>query len=576
MPQVPYRPYPTEQPAFNPTPELQIRAPAAAFGAATAEAVKGVGGQLSHAGDVFAERALAAQGLINETWAKDADVTAMERIGQAEAEYNQLEGTNAVQQLPAHQARIKRIREDVLGAAPNAMARKLADTTITRRVGFALVDAGSRAGQQAKVAANRASDGRLETAVNAFDPNNPMSAGTIKSEVRYQADVHGDHPETTANIERKKLSQGWLNWVTRNAPLDPEGVKNKVEKHKDELDTPTYEQMQKVINTQMTLKDTRIEANRVLTGFDPMKGAGQLDGLLEQGRKIAEKKGKDNSLYADYLENHIRQGYNLGMQAYKDKQVDNYQKVTEFVHGKDWQSKITSIDAVAGPNAPPEIRTAWEGLEPTKKNAIEAQINRLNRNVPYTADRQANFNRLMGIAIRNPQEFVQMDVGSEDLPRSKIDALMREQRNIQRRGELDKTVLSAMHEVSNLLRQNGLRPDQPEWDQFRGAFYQEVKTWQDEHKQPMKYDDYYKLASRLLQTRPGSGYFGTTFGGSANYTIPEAHRKVIIERFKKDNDGAEPTEQEIRFWYNRKLDEEREAKRPSPAEKPRVGSDIND
>src|SRR5882672_1349707 len=110
MPVVPYRPYPTAEPAVEPTGKIGLSVPGAAFGTNIAEATKGFGSSLEHASDQLSHTVLQIQALQNDTWAKDADTEAMVKIGQLDSEFKQLEGQNAVNALKDHQAKVTAIR----------------------------------------------------------------------------------------------------------------------------------------------------------------------------------------------------------------------------------------------------------------------------------------------------------------------------------------------------------------------------------------------------------------------------------------------------------------------------------
>src|SRR5678815_2941530 len=165
MAKVPYDPVPSVAPDKTPMPYLRVPGSLAeATGQGLARAGERLGSAFEQAGNRFETNALARQNLENETWAKDADVDVMVKIGQAQSEFDQLEGRNATEALPGHMERIKSIRQEALDQAPNGMARKMLDQSISRRVGFAIVDSGHKAGTQAKVASRTAAKARVETA----------------------------------------------------------------------------------------------------------------------------------------------------------------------------------------------------------------------------------------------------------------------------------------------------------------------------------------------------------------------------------------------------------------------------
>lgn len=562
MPAVPYKPFPTVEPSLNATPSVGLNVPGAAFGANTAEAIKGLGGAISGVSDEASKIALSYQALQNDTWAKDADTNVMIKIGQADSDFKQLEGQNAVSALQAHQERIKAIRQEALEEAPNSAAKRMLDATITRRVGFAVVDAGNYAGTQAKVAANNASSARLQAAQETFNPENPrVGLQTIDAEVRHQGEVHGADPDTVEEGRKQAASKAWMNGITKMAPSDPQKAREIFDKVKDQLDPGVRDQLQNIVNRNMAIHGTRQDADEIMKGFDPMKGPGELGKFLDKAKEMGEKKGKDNPDYSDYLENRVRAQFNLGMAAYRDSQFRNKNVVEGFVMGQDPSQKIVSIDGVAGPNAPSDVRFAYNALSPDGQRSIQAYIAKESKLVtPYTPERQSRYNELKGMAFSDPSKFAELSLLNEDLPRSKIDDLFRTQRSIKEKAEPDSGLNRALGNanVRSVLSAAGIGPSKDEdkattYNQFVGGFQEALNEFKAEHNK-MPNDKELKVITQDLLTKvvTSKGFIPlfNTEERRFEAKVPSEDMDFIKQRFKSTHD-REPTDDEIRALYLR-------------------------
>jgi hypothetical protein len=560
MPTVPYRPYPTAEPAVEPTPRIGLSVPGAAFGTNIAEAVKGFGGALQQASNDVAQTTLRIAALQNDTWAKDADTNAMIKIGQLDSEFKQLEGQNAVDALPEHQKKIQDIRDDALADAPNAGAKRMLNNTLTRRVGFAVVDAGNYAGTQAKVALNNASSARLQAAQETFDPEHPeTSEKTIASEIRHQSDVHGALPETHKENVQKAISKGYLNSISKLAPSDPQKARAIFENVKDRLDPQVRDALQNVVNRNMAIHGTRQIADDILSDYDPSKqGPGDLQTYLDKAKKVAQEH-KDNPDFQDYLENRVRAQFNLGQAGYRDAQNGNKLKVELFAHGQDWNSKITSMDGIAGPNAPPEVRAAYNALDVKGKREVEAYVAKESKlSIPYTPERQARYWELQGMAEHDPEKYVQLDILNEDLPRGKIDSLMDKKKALLARSNPDSGLNKALGNanVQSTLHAAEIGPSRTDtekssqWNKFTGAMEEALNEFKAEHPGKAPNDkELREIAQSLLQKVVTSkGWLFDTKERRFEAEVPEEHQDAIKRQFRQVWD-RDPTEAEVRAAY---------------------------
>ncbi len=442
MAQVPYKPVPNVAPQAPPTPSIHLDTPGAAFGENVAQAQRGLGQAEEQAGNTLFGEALKLQQLQNESWAKDADVDVMVKIGKIKSEFDQKEGMDSINALPAYTEQIQAIRKEAIAGSPNPEARRFLDNSISRRVDFAIVDAGAQAGRQVKVAANAASDARVQTAIRTGDLSSPggwqQTRQTIRQEVENQGRIHGALPETVENEANKQESAAFLAGLVKQAPVDPEGANKSLEQNKEWLDPKTRDAAQGIVNSSMARHQSRTDASDLLNGkevagvkvepFDPQKGPGQLQKYLDAAKAVAEKKGKSNPDFPDALEGRVRANFAIGMAGYNDAQNGGRNSVQQYIQ----DNHIVDIDGVAGPNAPPEIRSQYNTLNASGKKGVDSLMKSIvNKDIAYTPERQRLFNQLMGIAEHDKARFSGMDLGDVDVgPPAKRDALLKKQRDV--------------------------------------------------------------------------------------------------------------------------------------------------
>lgn len=558
MPQAPYQAYPSVAPASEPTPKIGLSVPGTAFGTNIAEATRGFGQQLEHASDELSRTALQIQALQNDTWAKDKDADTMLKIGEKVEAFKQLEGQNAVNALPEHQATIKAIRDEALDSAPNAAAKRMLNASLARRVGFALVDAGGYAGTQAKVSLNNASEARKQASIESFDAEHPeMSEKTIKAEVRYQSDVHGALPEKHDEDVRRAISQGYMNSIRKMAPADPEKAEAVFNNVKDRLDPQVRDVLQDVVNRNMALKGSALIANRVMKDYDPTKGKGELEEYLKRGRDAV--KDSDNPYLEDRVEERIRTKFAIGMAGYNNTQAKNLQTVQGYILGQNFEHAVVDMDGIVGPQAPTEVRAAFDSLDPTNQKKIFSSLRSASKiDVSLTPEGIKRIGELTTMATEQPDKFRQLTLTDENLPRSQILSLVKKQAAINSRQDPNSEINRYLRDakVASILAVSGVVPSKTDeakaetYNHFVGAFGQALDEYKTMHdgKGP-NHADLVKLTQDLLQqivTKPG--YLWDTKERRFEASVPDEHQEAIKNSFQKQH-GREPSEDEVRSIY---------------------------
>lgn len=576
MPQVPYKPYPSTSPRYSPTPQVGLSVPEAAFGGASARgeaaeagAIAGLGRELEGAGEKLGQTALQFQQLNNENWAREKDVDTMIKLGKAQSEFDSLEGQNQVNALPAHMERIKAIRQEALDSAPNEMARKLLDSNIARRVGFAIVDSGHKAGTAAKGVAKTSRAARKETAAANYDPANPNTSkadmDTVLTTIEEEGADAGVDRVTIDNEKRKAWEKLQLQGIKRNAITNPELAQDIFDRTKGQMSADVREQAQALVNQGMARKQSHIDADEIVrkSGFDPRKGPGQLEPMLKEAEKYIEKKGKDNPDYGFYLEQRVKGLYANGMSGYQDAQKGFEYTLGKYILGENDANRKVSIDAVIGPSAPKEIRDAYQGLAPEGQKKVLNWIARMARGQAdvWTPDGVRKDQELRGMASdpEGAQKFIDMPpdeiIAEKGMPLSAKRSLLNLQRTLgQQVNQLKVAEINqAMSTVSFMLNGAGIsKTNTPEmYYQFRGQLEDAIQAHKAEGgKAKLSADEIRKIGSNLLQKQPGLG--GMTWGPFGTRTfetsVPSAIRDEIVKAYN-DKGVESPTEEQIQRAY---------------------------
>ncbi|HEX4500586.1 MAG TPA: hypothetical protein VH187_05350 [Scandinavium sp.] len=528
MPQVPYRAVPEVAPEVRPLPTFQARgAEETAFGGGIGAAqreyggqVIGYGGQLREkgkeiarlggaeegVGEKLAQSAIAFQQLNNETWAKDNDVKVLTEIGQAKAEYDKLEGQNAVNALPGFQEQIKGIREKYLATAPNAEAKSMLDNSMARQVGYAIVDAGARAGNQAKIAADRASKARLDAYVDAIDLHNPNAVRSnlknIREESIAQCEHRGDEADTCQLSIKHNTGRAIGKGIKDIAYSDPDLARKSYEEYKNFMEPDTREQAHTAVLRGEAGTGSLLAAQRATRDFDPSKGPGQLEEMLERGKKATE--GSENPYLKENTESRIRGIVNLGLSGYRDTQIASLNKVENFIIGSSDEKRIVNMDALRND---PEMSSTFDSLSAqNQKVALDFMAKTKRLYEKSTPEQDNNFDRLYGMSRSNStkEQFVGLNLLGENLTYKQVQLLEKRKDALLAKSDPDEDVDRYYSSVRGRVRNAGISHDSDEELAFKGKFSQALNRFKEAHpgKTP-NYKELNEIATDLLLNQPG-------------------------------------------------------------------------
>lgn len=227
MPAVPYNPVPQVAPQAASTPRFQANVSAETFGGNVGAALGNLGGQLQRSGNELFERGIAMQTLYNQSEAQEADAAYTEEAGRLHADYNSLQGKQAVDAYPTYIENLKTARQSIRDGLSNETSQKLFESASNGTMGRSIFNgAGHAAGQNKKYALG-ASNARVAAIGNQTlsfpEDDRSFKEGliTTETEVRAQAQLMGLSPEATEEAVSLQKSKLWGERVKGLAKREP-------------------------------------------------------------------------------------------------------------------------------------------------------------------------------------------------------------------------------------------------------------------------------------------------------------------------------------------------------------------
>jgi hypothetical protein len=537
-----------------------------AFGTSIARAEVGAGEQIERGGNELFNTALGLQRMANETAAKDTDVAYTADLAKMQSQYETTEGVNAQAGLAKHIEDVQKLRQQYVDSAKNPEQRRMLIDSIDRRTGYAITDAGRHAATQTKKANDDATDARLKSGIDFADVSNPekFKAGINQtiSETQAKGRDKGWKPEKTRAEVRDNVSSYLFNAMRKHSPIDPEQTLDVFNEVKDQMRDDQRDVLKRTIDHDIAMKGSQVEAQKIL-GDDPLKTIGKETELLGKAKEVADSdRFKDNPDFGRLLNYRISSAINLASAAKRDTDLRNELMLKDYVHGKDYASKISSIDGVTGPNAPPEIRDAYQALDRAHKDQIDAYIAKENKlSVPYDAPRQARFKELWGESITNPSEFAKRSLLDEDLDHGHIDQLIKKQAGILGRTVDDSHVNQYLGWSKDIADASGVHPSTTDtraaerYTKYVGAMGVEVQQYEALHKAAPTREEVRKMSTEILK----EVISGTTWMGMRNRTerqfemdVPKDYDSYIRDDFRKrfpDRPDLTPDQVRSRYWH---------------------------
>jgi hypothetical protein len=227
MAQVPYSGVPSVAPGGVPLGRYHADVNENTFGGNVGAALGSLGGQLQRSGNELFQRGVAMQDLYNHSLAQEADASYTEKAGLLHANYNSLEGKNAVDAYPTYIEDLKKTRSEIAKGLPNAAAQKLFESSSNGTMGRSIFNGAGHAAGQNKAYAIGASTARV-AAVGSQTLSFPEDDRSFKQglavteqEVRAQGLLKGAAPEAIDEAVSTQKSKLWGERIKGMAKQDP-------------------------------------------------------------------------------------------------------------------------------------------------------------------------------------------------------------------------------------------------------------------------------------------------------------------------------------------------------------------
>lgn len=577
MPQVPYSPVPSVAPSNQAIGNVEISTPIAAFGGTVAGAIGSVGQAAEHVGGELVTRAIALQNLQNETMAKEEDARFTQRAGELHAQYNSLQGKDAVSAYPRYLRDLQLLRQEHRKALPNDTARRMYDPGSLSVMNRSIFNGAGHAATEQRRWSIGESDARSQTASNfaAQNPEDPRATEEaeqiIRDEAQDSSHLRGEGNEATALRESNGVSALYRDRIKNLSRTNALGARQLFEVNRSRMRAQDIDQAEAFVQRNFNQQVSRQISEMV----NPLPQEGvegePLRERLERARARAEELAPGDSQFATVTAERVRIDYDHQRSVLRNDQQNRDNVIIGAINNNN-PTTVEELIAVS-----PEVSGAWDNTPEVRRrsvmNMLAANARGDNR---FTQEGLRRYQELRGLAQENPTQFLDVDVlaepGMTNQARNALSAL---QLRIRGNPEQDPRIGRAMTQLGPMLDSAGITNDSASRTrrlQFRGALSDALQEFQRENNRFPRPDEISQIGSRLLQPETSPGYgvvesmprwlrnnlpdFITGRESTPLYerTVPEAVR----EQFENDPrwQGRAPTNAERELFRRRYIREQ--------------------
>lgn len=252
----------------------------------------------------------------------------------------------------------------------------------------------------------------------------------------------------------------------------------------------------------------------------------------------------------------VDQDYNVQRKSEIDAEFANRNTVEGGIIGAFNGKLPTNVDELRALD--PKVADAWDQLDNIKKKQfLDQMAKNAKGDVGWTQEGLAKWAQLRGMAGEAPSQFLDQNILDQNIPRAAKMELIRLQQRVQQGISEDPSVTKAMTQLAPLMAgaQISRARDENRYFQFRGSLQDALHEWAQEHngKRPNS-DEIQEIGKRLLRqvSFPGR-WWGTNEYPLIDVPVPNEEHDKIVEAYKADNNGTEPTDLQIHQFYVRKL-----------------------
>lgn len=555
MPQVPYNPVPSAQPAGGGTPTIGVNAPGAAFGTNIGEAIQGLGKTVEQAGGELFSRAIALQQLKNETEAREADTDYMIKVGKLHAEYSALQGKDAVDAYDTYAKNIQALRQQIRGGLTNPEAQRMFDSNSLSTMGRTIFNGAGHAATQQKQWA-------IGEATAQMDVDAKTVSDNPKDDVLFQDKLnrtrenasntaamkgYGPGSAQERDLQLKATSQLWLQRITGLSRVAPFEASKYLDAHRTELSEPDFLKADNIVRSQARAVESVNLANNIFEGSldDEGKPTRSLDDMEKDARAQSRKANPNDPVLEQHTVASLRGRYNQYTYAKRQFDQDNLETVNSAI--------ASGVKNEQELRADPRVAAAIDSLPANKRLAIPGQINRYNAARDKVSN-QENYFRVMGMAETAPKEFLDLDPTAQNLSQADQRRVYALQIAKRKNMETDPRVTHALGVLRPTLQAANIDPHKD--FAFTGALADALTEFKiNTGKEPVA-KDIQAIGARLMQEQADPTKW--TFGGLLNRTTKMYELTPpddLIDQVKADPRwkqlGITPTDDMIRREFVR-------------------------
>jgi hypothetical protein len=296
----------------------------------------------------------------------------------------------------------------------------------------------------------------------------------------------------------------------------------------------------------------------------PQSGPEWLAKATARAKEIASARAPDNPNYEDLLVGRVKTAYNNVRTVMNQVYRENYNVVKGATLEQDesGKPKLTDISQILDN---PQLNQAYNQLDKAHQNAIIGQVQKnAKADVPVTTQNYARFQGLQGLAVDNPQKFLDVDILQEDMPRTLQGQLLTKQRALEKSKQDTTGLTRAVSTVTPMLNDAGIRRSATDqgvasrYNQFIGAFQTERDQWIKDHggKTPSDKENQ-TIAAGVLRVSQESSYIPWR-SEQRQFEVPDTNKEEISKAFSTRY-GRPPTPAETYQVYQRQLNRESNA-----------------
>lgn len=570
MAQVPYSPVPSVAVSGAGVSEVHTNVASEAFGGNVAQAIAGVGKAVEGAGDQVYERAVWLQNQQNQADARQASADYTIAAGKLHADYNSLEGKNAVDAYPKFAQSLKDLRGQYGSSLTAPMARQMYDNESLGTMSHAIFNGSSHAAGQQKTYIVGSMDADITSQFEQAAQNPKDDLGfnkgltNVEATIRQKGKLQGLPPEAIENNVSTVKSKFWANKFENQAKESPFQAQTAMYENRENMTAADFKRTEALVGAQVHAVGSVNIANDYIKAHTDDEGnfTGSIDEAHKAIKDLAAKMSPDDALFPAQAVKAFDSALNQDRYAKRVQKSEAIQGVNAGI--------INGANSMQELLADPSSYAAYKNLPPSEQRKVPGMINNYVKARDYRENERA-MTEITGLKNNDVEAFLNLNPTDEQykLSQSQIRQVQGMQAQIKKSTGADPRVDRAMGwmrsgfgaqmEAMQVFRRT--TNNKADYDHLTGAVQQALDVWQDNHgKPPTNREFNEQIAPNILkvQKQPGMfGLYGGPFGTDRalfQHDTSSTEYTSFSERIKADiavKTGSEPSEEEIYKAYTR-------------------------